>query len=701
MCYNILLEMFDTILIAYRTHLMYNFREPLKGMLDDMNANEAAARMKTLARELEYHSRLYYVLDAPEISDYDYDMLFRELTELEAEFPSLADPNSPTKRVGGEVASDFAEVTHTVPLGSLADVFDYDAVRAFVERTKAVDDSCDYSVELKIDGLSCALRYENGALVRGATRGNGVVGEDVTSNLRTVRTIPLTIDTDEPVIEVRGEVYMSRDSFERLNARREEQGEALFANPRNAAAGTLRQLDSKVCASRGLDIFVFNYQTGTKSFERHDESLEWLKSVGFTTIPHRETLSTADEIIAQIEKIGQMRDSLPFGIDGIVIKVNSLALRETIGENMSTPKWAVAYKFPPEEKQTKLTDIIIQVGRTGVLTPNAVLEPVQLAGTTVSRATLHNLDFIRERDIMIGDTVIVRKAGDIIPEVVGVIKDMRDGSEHEFNMPETCPSCGEPVVADSDDENESGGAAYRCTNADCPAQLLRNLAHFASKGAMDIDGLGPNTLAQLHNEGLVKGIADLYSLTAEQLVPLERMGEKSAANIIAAVNKSKEAGLARLIYALGIRQVGEKAAQMLAANFGDIEALFSADEETLCALDDVGEITAKYVVNYFKHPQTREIIDRMKAAGVKTTFESTKADDRFAGLTFVITGTLPTMKRDEAAKLIESHGGKVSGSVSKKTSYVLAGADAGSKLTKAQTLGVPVIDEAELMKMME
>ncbi len=668
-------------------------------MPEKLSEAAAASRMKELARLIEYHSRRYYVLDDPEISDYDYDMMFRELVTLESEFPSLADPNSPTKRVGGEAVRGFTEVVHTVPLGSLSDVFDFDEVRAFIERTKAVDPDCEYTVECKIDGLSCALRYENGKLVRGATRGNGFVGEDVTGNLRTVRSIPLEIDTDEPVIEVRGEVYMSKKSFEKLNARREAEGESLFANPRNAAAGTLRQLDPKVCASRGLDIFIFNYQTGTKTFKNHDESLKWLESVGFVIIPYLKTVRTADEVIAQIEEIGKMRPDLPFGIDGAVIKVNSLALRTTIGENTSTPKWAVAYKYPPEEKETKLTDIVIQVGRTGVLTPNAVLEPVKLAGTTVSRATLHNLDFIRERDIMIGDRVIVRKAGDIIPEVVSVVRNKRDGSEKEFNMPEKCPSCGEPVIADIDDENSSGSAAYRCTNAECPAQIMRNLIHFAAKDAMDIDGLGPAILSQLHSEGLVKGIEDIYSLTVGDLVPLDRMGEKSASNIINAIEKSKSAGLDRLIYSLGIRQVGAKAAQILAAKFGDIEALFSVDEETLCEIDDIGGITAKYIVNYFSHPQTRALIDKLKAAGVTTTFESDKKDDIFAGLTFVLTGTLPTMKRDEASKLIESHGGKVSGSVSKKTSYVVAGEDAGSKLTKAQSLGVSVIGEDELIKM--
>ena len=667
-----------------------------------MTEKEAAARMKHLAAEITKNSRLYYDLDAPVISDYDYDMMFKELKELEEKYPSLADPNSPTKRVGGEAATGFEPVTHTVPLGSLSDVFDFDEVRAFVERTKAFDAECGYSVECKIDGLSVALRYENGVLVRGATRGDGRVGENVTGNLRTVRSIPLTLNTeklagmDTSVVEVRGEVYMPHSSFERLNAEREKRGEALFANPRNAAAGTLRQLDPKVCASRGLDIFVFNYQTGTLDFKEHDESLLALEKLGFRIIPYLKVVKTADEVISQIEEIGKMRGTLPFDIDGVVIKVNDLALRRTIGENSATPKWAVAYKFPPEEKETKLTDIVIQVGRTGILTPNAVLEPVKLAGTTVSRATLHNLDFIRERDIMIGDTVVLRKAGDIIPEVVRAVPEKRDGTQAPFEMPERCPSCGEPVELDE----ESEGSAYYCTNSDCPAQIMRNLIHFASKGAMDIDGLGPALLEKLHDTGLVKSIADIYSLTAEQLAGLERMGEKSAAKLIASIEKSKSAGLARFLSALGIRQVGDKAAAVIAARFGDIEELFKATPETLCEIDDVGEITAENIVSFFSHPQTRRMIDRLKNVGVVMTAEKAAAgDDRFAGMTFVLTGTLPDMTRDEASALITSHGGKVSGSVSKKTSYVVAGAEAGSKLAKAESLGVPVIDEAELLRM--
>lgn len=667
-----------------------------------MTEKEAAARMKHLAAEITKNSRLYYDLDAPVISDYDYDMMFKELKELEEKYPSLADPNSPTKRVGGEAATGFEPVTHTVPLGSLSDVFDFDEVRAFVERTKAFDAECGYSVECKIDGLSVALRYENGVLVRGSTRGDGRVGENVTGNLRTVRSIPLTLNTeklagmDTSVVEVRGEVYMPHSSFERLNAEREKRGEALFANPRNAAAGTLRQLDPKVCASRGLDIFVFNYQTGTLDFKEHDESLLALEKLGFRIIPYLKVVKTADEVISQIEEIGKMRGTLPFDIDGVVIKVNDLALRRTIGENSATPKWAVAYKFPPEEKETKLTDIVIQVGRTGILTPNAVLEPVKLAGTTVSRATLHNLDFIRERDIMIGDTVVLRKAGDIIPEVVRAVPEKRDGTQVPFEMPKRCPSCGEPVELDE----ESEGSAYYCTNSDCPAQIMRNLIHFASKGAMDIDGLGPALLEKLHDTGLVKSIADIYSLTAEQLAGLERMGEKSAAKLISSIEKSKSAGLARFLSALGIRQVGDKAAAVIAARFGDIEELFKATPETLCEIDDVGEITAENIVSFFSHPQTRRMIDRLKNVGVVMTAEKAAAgDDRFAGMTFVLTGTLPDMTRDEASALITSHGGKVSGSVSKKTSYVVAGAEAGSKLAKAESLGVPVIDEAELLRM--
>ncbi len=665
------------------------------------NRDEAAARIKELTREVEYHSRLYYQLDSPEISDYEYDMLFRELNELEQKYPELADPNSPTKRVGGKASDGFEPAVHTVPLQSLTDVFSYDEVKDFIKRTNdAAGQECSYSVEYKIDGLSVALRYENGIFVRGATRGDGRVGENVTANLRTIRSIPLKIDTDAPEIEVRGEVYMPYRSFERLNEAREDAGESLFANPRNAAAGTLRQLDPKICASRGLDIFIFNYQTGTKHFDRHDESLDWLAKVGFKVLPKHKTLTSVDEIISRIEEIGREREELPFGIDGVVIKLNELSLRGVVGVTGSVPKWAVAYKFPPEEKKTRLTDIVIQVGRTGVLTPNAQLEPVKLAGTTVSRATLHNLDFIRERDIMIGDNVIVRKAGDIIPEVVSAVKEDRDGTQRVFNMPESCPSCGEPVTCDADDESESGGAAYRCTNSDCPAQLLRNLIHFASKDAMDIDGLGQALLAQLHREGLVKRISDIYSLTADELAGLERMGEKSAANLIAAIEKSKRAGLARLIYALGIRQVGEKAAAVLADRYGDIEKLFVAGVDELCEINDVGEITAKYIVNYFSHPQTRELIDHLKAAGVVTVSEKREmSDDRFAGKTFVLTGTLPNLKRSEAQRIIEAHGGKVSGSVSKKTDYVVAGEDAGSKLTKANELGITVIDEAEMLRL--
>ncbi len=664
-----------------------------------MGTAEIKSRMSELAKKLEYHSRLYYVLDAPEISDYDYDMLFRELTSLELQYPELADSNSPTKRVGGEALNSFNEITHNIPLDSLTDVFDYEEVEAFVKRMKSYDADCEFTVECKIDGLSVSLVYEDGKFARGATRGNGKVGEDVTENLRTVRTIPLTIDTDEPYVEVRGEVYMSREKFERLNERREAEGESLFANPRNAAAGTLRQLDSKVTAARGLDIFVFNYQTGSREFSSHSESLDWLKKVGFTVLPEYRVVKTADEIIREIERIGNMRQGLPFGIDGAVIKINSLSLRELIGEGTSTPKWAVAYKYPPEEKPTKLTDIVIQVGRTGVLTPNAVLEPVQLAGTTVSRATLHNLDFIRERDIMLGDTVIVRKAGDIIPEVVSVVKEKRNGSERHFHMPEVCPSCGEAVIADSENEALSGKAAYRCVNSACPAQLTRSLEHFVSKDAMDIDGMGKSIIAMLHKEGLVKDFADIYTLKGEDLASLERMGEKSASNLTAAIEKSKSSGLARLLYGLGIRQVGAKAAQVLADRFEDIEVFFTLSEEELCGIDDVGEITAKYIVDFFSHKSTRQLVDKLKALGVTTVHQKVKKGNSLAGLTFVITGTLPTMKRDEAEALIEAHGGKTSSSVSKKTSYVLAGEAAGSKLTKAESLGVKIIDEPTFLSM--
>lgn len=657
--------------------------------------NAAKRRIDELRELLAHHSFLYYVEDAPQISDYEYDKLFYELVALEEKYPEFDSPTSPTKRVGGKALDKFEKVTHAVKMGSLADVFSYDEVRDFVAKTnEKLGKATVFSVEPKIDGLSVSLVYENGRFSLGSTRGDGTVGENVSENLKTVRTIPMKTKDALPHLEVRGEVYMPREAFAALNEKREAEGEQLFANPRNAAAGSLRQLDSKVTASRRLDIFVFNVQAAEGiEFSSHIESLEYLKSQGFHIIDGIRRASSAGEIISAIEEIGAARDNLPYDIDGVVIKADSLAERKLLGENISTPKWAIAYKFPPEQKQTKLTDIIIQVGRTGVLTPNARLEPVRLAGTVVSRATLHNIDFIRERDIRIGDTVTLQKAGDIIPEIICVDKSKRNGSEVPYEMPTHCPSCGEPVIRDDE-------AATRCTNASCPAQLERHITHFASRDAMNIDGMGPAVVRLLIASGLIHNVADIYSLSAGEIEGLDRMGKKSAENLVAAIERSKSAGLDKLIYALGIRQVGEKAARSLAEAFPDIELLFSASEEQISAIYDFGDISAHYIVNFFAHPQTRVLVDELKSRGVKTTYEVQKRGNIFEGMTFVLTGTLPTMKRDEASRLIEENGGKVSSSVSAKTSMVLAGEDAGSKLTKAQSLGVRIISEEELLSML-
>ena len=661
-----------------------------------MTQAEAKKKIAELSRLLEYHSKKYYVDDSPEISDYEYDKMFYELVALEEQFPELASPNSPTKRVGGKALDKFEKVTHAVKMGSLSDVFSYDEVRDFVSKTEEkLGHACVFSVEPKIDGLSVSLEYHNGEFAVGSTRGDGVVGENVSENLKTVRSIPLKLKENLPLIEVRGEVYMPRATFYKLNEKNELSGGQIFANPRNAAAGSLRQLDSKITASRGLDIFVFNIQrsSGVK-FSSHTESLDYMQSLGFHVIPDRKTLSGADEIIKRIEEFGEMRSTLPYDIDGVVIKADNFDEREMLGENTSTPKWAVAFKFPPEQKTTVLRDIIIQVGRTGVLTPNARLDPVRLAGTTVSRATLHNIDFITERDIRVGDTVTVQKAGDIIPEVVSVDLSKRPNDAEPYKMPSVCPSCGEPVYRDDE-------AAVRCTNSACPAQLCRTLEHFASRDAMNIDGMGEAVVSALIDAGLIEGAADIYRLDAAKVAELDRMGEKSAQNLINAIERSKEAGLDKLIYALGIRGVGEKAARSLAQTFGNIDALASATKDDLIAIDDFGEITADYVVNFFTHPQNKALIEELKSLGLKTTFGAEKASDILAGLTFVLTGTLPTMTRSEAEAKIIANGGKTSSSVSKKTSYVLAGSDAGSKLTKAEALGINIIDEDEFLKMIE
>lgn len=662
--------------------------------------------LERLRREVAYHAKKYYVDDAPEISDYDYDMLYRRLEELEAAHPEFFDPSSPTQRVGGSPLERFEKVTHRVPLNSLADVFSFEELAAYLDgaepRLAEAGIKPEWSVEPKIDGLSVALTYERGVFVRGATRGDGYVGEDVTQNIRTIFSLPMTLP--EPLdITVRGEVYMPRAVFEAINARREAEGKTLMANPRNAAAGSLRQLDPRVAAERRLDVFIFNLQEGSlwsdgHEATSHNESLDRLAELGFPVISERVTVGRREDIFAHIEKLGAMRDGLKYDIDGVVIKLDAFSGRRLLGEGTKTPKWAVAYKFPPETKYTKLTDITVAVGRTGVLTPAAVLEPVRLAGTTVSRATLHNLDFIRERGIMIGDTVAVRKAGDIIPEIVEALPDKRDGSERPFLMPERCPSCGEPVVRDETCGVE--GAAYRCTNSACPAQLSRSLEHFASKNAMNIEGLGPQIVELLLSAGLVRTAPDLYCLTAEQLMPLDRMGELSAKNLVAAIERSKSAGLERLIYALGIRNIGEVAAAAMAARFGTLERCLTATYDELCGIEDFGDVTAQCVLNFFSHPQNIELCRRLTEAGLLTSATAKKADDSLGGMTFVLTGTLTTMTRDEASALIKEHGGKVSGSVSKKTTYVVAGEEAGSKLTKARDLGVNVIDEAALLAML-
>lgn len=667
--------------------------------MNDMQDSELRKRVETLRAELAYHARKYYIEDAPEISDYEYDRLFYELVHIEQTHPELDDPASPTHRIGGKASDKFEKVTHSVRMDSLTDVFSYEELEDFLSHVAEQIPNAVYSVEPKIDGLSCALRYENGRLVQAATRGDGTVGEDVTQNVRTILDVPLSLP--EPLsLTVRGEVYMPRAVFERINLRRTEAGTTLLANPRNAAAGSLRQLDPRITAERGLSIFIFNFQEGTlypdgHTPSSHTETLDRLHALGFHTLEER--LCTADRsaILSHIRYLGDRRENLAYDIDGVVIKLDRLTDRITMGEGTATPRWAVAYKFPPEQKVTKLEDITVAVGRTGVLTPTAVLRPVRLAGTTVSRATLHNLDFIRERDIRIGDLVTVQKAGDIIPEIVCAHPEQRTGNEQPFRMPAVCPSCGEPVFCEEDE------AAVRCTNAACPAQLSRGIEHFASKDAMDIDGLGPQIVEGLIRAGLIHDAADLYNLRAVDVAGMERMGEKSAANLIAAIEKSKSAGLERLLFALGIRNIGAVAAAALAGRFGTLEAVMAATMEQLCDIPDFGEITAECVVNFFTHPQNMALCRRLQEAGCLTTSTAAPTGDRLAGITFVLTGTLPTLSRDEASALIKAQGGKVSGSVSSKTGYVVAGEAAGSKLTKAQALGIPILDEDQLKQLLE
>ena len=650
--------------------------------------------MKQLRDTLNENARLYYTLDASTMSDYEYDRLYRRLQEMEKQHPEEITPDSPTQRVGDAVLNDFAAVAHPVPLESLEDVFDSNEVKDFLAKVLDTLPQAEYSVEPKVDGLSVALEYRDGVFFQGATRGDGRVGEDVTGNLRTIRAIPMVLPEKLPRLIVRGEVYMARSVFEEINEQLELEGKPLMANPRNAAAGSLRQKDPRICARRRLDIAVFNLQLAEgRHFTTHAETIDYLAAQGFPVIPHA-TLSGAEEILRQIEKLGDTRMEFPFDIDGAVVKLNNLSDREILGSTAKCPKWAVAYKYPPEKKESRVMDIVVQVGRTGVLTPKAVLEPVRLAGTTVTNATLHNQDYVTEKDIRVGDTVVVQKAGEIIPEIVSVVREKRPEGTTPYHLPETCPVCGAPVERDPD------GAAIRCTGAECPAQLLRNLIHFASRDAMDIDGVGPAVMRQLIEHGLVSNPADLYDLRAEQLADLERMGTKSAQNAVDAITKSKENDLWRLIFALGIRQVGAKAAKILAAHFGSMEALRRATAEELTQIDDVGAVTADYIIRWMSSDQAADLLERLKAAGVNMESRQKLVDRRFAGMTFVLTGALSHFTREEAGEMIEQRGGKASASVSKKTTYVVAGENAGSKLKKAQELNIPVLSEEEFLALL-
>ena len=654
-------------------------------------------KIADLCKTINYHRRLYHELDRPVIADSEYDALFRELTDLEIQYPEYASDDSPTKQAGYKPADKFKKVRHEVYMGSLTDVFSFQELENFINKAneEAVQ-PVEFSVENKIDGLSVSLIYEDGILREASTRGDGYIGEDVTSNILTVESVPKSI-TYKGLLEVRGEIYMPVASFNELNEKRTDSGERTFANPRNAAAGSLRQLDARITAERKLDIFVFNIQRCAEDFRRHSEGLKFLSSLGFSVIGHT-VLSGIKDIEERISKIGESRGNIGYDIDGAVIKADVLSERERLGENLNTPKWAVAYKFPPEQKETTLRSIEVNVGRTGVITPYAVFDQVHLAGTNVTKATLHNADFISERDIRIGDRILVQKAGEIIPEIISVNKSARKEELPPFRMPDTCPSCGGPVTRDE------GEAAYRCLNPACPAQLQRNIIHFVSADAMNIAGLGEMIIRSLTDNGLISDFADLYSLEADQLVSLDRMGAKSAANLINAIQQSKDRGLDRLIYALGIREVGVKAARTLAIRLKDIENFFTVSVDELVAAEDIGEITAGYVREYFDDPRARIIIDKLKTAGVVTSISEADipdADGVMKGKVFVLTGTLPSLSRNQAASMIEKMGGKVSSSVSKKTDYVVAGSDPGSKYAKAQSLNIAIIDEAELIKMTE
>lgn len=659
-----------------------------------MNLEEARAKVAQLTEELNYHNDRYYNHDDPVISDYEYDAMLRDLENLEAQFPELLLPTSPTQRVGGSRGEKFSPVVHSVPMESLHDSFSPDEIRDFDRKVREVVSNPVYVVEPKFDGLSVSCEYRNGVFVRGSTRGDGTTGEDVTENLMTIKSLPKRLDNAPAFLEVRGEVYMSVATFEKIVAEQENNGEKPFKNPRNAAAGSLRQKDSKITAKRGLDIFVFNVQAVEgMSFTTHVESLNFLTESGFPTAFYN-SFDNVDDVLAEIERIDEHRGDLPCDIDGAVVKLNNLADRTLLGSTAKFPRWAEAYKYPPEEKETELLDIEINVGRTGAITPVGIFKPVLLAGTTVSRATLHNEDFIRELGVSIGDTVKIRKAGEIIPEVLSVVHH-QEGAQ-VYQLPDYCPSCGSKLVKEEDE------AVTRCTNTECPAQLLRHLIHFVSRDAMDIEGLGPSLLEMLLNEGLIKTFTDLYKLKAEDIAALDRMGEKSANNLINAIEKSKSAEINRLIYALGIRHIGEKAAKLLCEHFLSVEKLFEAGEEEIAAIEGYGAIMAKSVYDYFRLEGTAHLIAELKALGVEMKpLEKKEKAGSFIGKTFVLTGTLPTMSRKEASLLIEQNGGKTSSSVSKKTDYVLAGEDAGSKLTKAQSLGVTIISESDLLKMIE
>ena len=664
-----------------------------------MDKNKAKERIEELRKQVEYHAKRYYDEDKPEISDFEYDMLMVELRNLENEFPEYKTKESLTQKVGGHVKEGFTKVTHEVPLQSLQDVFSIEEVKEYIKKIedKAKENEIKnntYVVETKIDGLSAALEYKQGKFVRGATRGNGLVGEDVTENLKTVKTIPMEL-TEKIDIIVRGEVFISKSDFEKMNQEREENEEELFANARNAAAGSLRQLDSKITKKRPLDIYIFNVQKiEGKEFNSHFEELEYLEKLGFNVNPVRIPCKNIKEIEDAIEKIGEDREKLTFGIDGAVVKVDDLKFREILGTTAKTPRWAVAYKYPPEKKETILKDIVCQVGRTGVITPMAILEPVRVAGSTISKTTLHNEDFIKQKELKIGDTVVIQKAGDVIPEIVEVKKNKRTGKEIDFEMPKVCPVCGAEAI------RIEGEAAVRCTGIECPAKLFRNLVHFVSREAMNIDGLGENIISQLLEKKLIENIADIYTLKFEDIASLKKNGKKFAQNLVDSINKSKENDLYRLITALGIRHVGAKASKVLARKYKTIDNLMKATSEELAMINDIGPIVANSIREFFIQDQTIDLIKKLKQAGVNTrSLEEESNDNRFEGKTFVLTGSLEKYTRGEAGNIIEKFGGKTSSSVSKKTDYVLAGEEAGSKLTKAQSLGVTIITEEEFENM--